>query len=367
MKWVEIAGNMHLHTTHSDGHKSHDEVAAAAIAAGLDFIIYTDHNVWLDNRERVVEIGGKRLLALIGEEVHDESRRPEVNHFLAYGVDKELAELAAEPQALIDATRQAGGYGFLAHPYELPLPVFAESDYSWYQWDLEGFTGLEIWNYMSSFKCAVARAHQNGTFKSGLPAKLVAARMVFNPEKYVMGPEQAALDKWDELLGQGKRVVAVGNSDAHATPMSLGPISRIVFPYEHCFRAVNTHLLIPEPLNGDLEHDKSLALNAIGNGNSWVGYDAAHPTNGFRFSGKGATAGIMGQEIEMDVGATLQAIAPALCRMRLIRHGEVVAETKKDTNLTYIPVEEGAYRVECYREYAGKERGWIFSNPIYII
>ena len=362
----EIAGNMHMHTRYSDGEKWHNQVASAAISAGLDFIIFTDHNIWVDELEGYFQNEQGKILVLIGEEVHDVRRNPQVNHFLAYGADCELAPFANNPQQLIDETNKAGGIGFLAHPFELPLEAIDEPDYGWYDWDLHDFTGLEIWNYMSSFKCAVARAHQRSWFKRGLPAKLQSARMVFNPEKYVMGPEQAVLDKWDELLAQGKRVSAVGNSDAHGWHMSLGPIKRVVFPYEHCFRAVNTHLLLPEPLTGVLAHDKLLVLNSIKQGHGWVGYDEAHPTKGFRFSGKGRNAGIFGDEIKMDVGATLQVVAPTKCRMRLIRHGELVAEVAKETHLTYIPLDDGAYRVECYLDYAGKERGWIFSNPIYL-
>jgi predicted metal-dependent phosphoesterase TrpH len=37
-------GDTHLHTVHSDGRRTPAEVAAGARAAGLDFIVSTDHN-----------------------------------------------------------------------------------------------------------------------------------------------------------------------------------------------------------------------------------------------------------------------------------------------------------------------------------
>jgi hypothetical protein len=92
----------------------------------------------------------------------------------------------------------------------------------------------------------------------------------------------------------------------------------------------------------------------------------AHPTRGFRFSGKGKNAGMMGDEIRMDVGATLQVVTPTRCHIRLIRHGEIVREEANSTNLTFTPVDDGAYRVECYIPFHGKQRGWIYSNPIYL-
>jgi hypothetical protein len=59
-------------------------------------------------------------------------------------------------------------------------------------------------------------------------------------------------------------------------------------------------------------------------------------------------------------------LAPARCTIRLIRHGKVVAECLNDTSMTHIPVDDGAYRVECRISFQGRERGWIYSNPIYL-
>ncbi|HEX9925232.1 MAG TPA: hypothetical protein VGD99_21425, partial [Anaerolineae bacterium] len=71
----EIVGNLHLHTTTSDGTETHDEVALAAIRAGLDFIIYTDHNICVDGIEgwyQAPDDGGE-VLRLMGQEVNDAS------------------------------------------------------------------------------------------------------------------------------------------------------------------------------------------------------------------------------------------------------------------------------------------------------
>ena len=51
----EVSGNAHMHTPYSDGIKWHKEIAADAIKAGLDFIIVTDHNVWVDEIEGYFE------------------------------------------------------------------------------------------------------------------------------------------------------------------------------------------------------------------------------------------------------------------------------------------------------------------------
>lgn len=365
-QWHSVAGNMHIHTRYSDGEAWHQEVAEAAIAAGLDFIIVTDHNVLVKGVEGYYENENGRVLLLTGEEIHNVRRDPPGSHFLVYGVERELAGCAPNPQELIDETIAAGGYGFLAHPHELAVPIVNEVDLGWHDWPVEGFTGLEIWNYMSSLKNRLAERLERLPWKLPLLGWLWALPLGLNPQKYITGPEPETLAFWDQLLAEGKRVAAVGNSDAHATPMRFGPIRREIYPYEFLFRAVNTHLLLPEPLSKDVEAARGQILQAIGRGRSWVGYDMAHPTVDFRFTVQGEKRGTMGDEMFLGMGATLQIQAPAKCRMRVICHGEVVAEADNKKNLTYIPTDPGAYRVECLIEHLGRERGWIYSNPIYL-
>ena len=366
-EYFHAVGNMHMHTFYSDGEKWHAEIADDAIAAGLDFIIVTDHNVWVQGVEGYYENKNGRVLLLTGEEIHNVRRQPQASHLLVYGVEAELADCAPYPQQLIDAVREHGGYCFLAHPHEKDCRLFPFPNLGWHDWPVENFTGLEIWNYMSSFISALVDALERLPVQIELLDKLTAVRLAFNPQKFVVGPEPRTLALWDELLAQGKRITAVGNSDAHGTPMSFGPLKRIIFPYEFLFRAVNTHILLERPLTGDVAYDKQLILKAIGQGHSFVGYDLPHPTKGFRFSATSKGKGIMGQEVRLNAGATLQISTPTRCNIRLIRHGELVASSQNDTHLTHIPIEPGAYRVECTLPYLGQERGWIYSNPIYLL
>jgi hypothetical protein len=350
----DYSGNIHMHTPFSDGVKWHAEIAEDAIRAGLDFIIVTDHNLWVDGVEGYYENDQGRVLLLVGEEVHDTRRTPQANHFLAYGAERELSCFAADPQSLINANLDAGGIGFLAHPFDPALPAFGRGSLSWQSWDVTGYTGLEIWNFMSSFKGLL----------SSRPKALRAANQ---PDKYITGPSPAVLAKWDELLTLGHRVVAVGGSDAHGLTYSMWSITRVMFPYEFLFRTVNTHIVLKKELTGDFKEDKRHILRALERGNCWVGYDLPGPTDGFRFSGQSRTKGIMGEEIKLGAGATLQVSAPEQCHIRLIREGEVVANCPRDTNLTYLPNEPGAYRAECLIPYRGRDRGWIYSNPIYLV
>jgi hypothetical protein len=63
---------------------------------------------------------------------------------------------------------------------------------------------------------------------------------------------------------------------------------------------------------------------------------------------------------------TFQITTPAPGHIRLVRHGEVAAETIGAAHLLYHTYEPGAYRAEVFAEFAGRKRAWIYSNPIYI-
>ncbi len=82
---------------------------------------------------------------------------------------------------------------------------------------------------------------------------------------------------------------------ASATPTRMpsicrmGPIKRVVFPYEYLFRCVNTHLLLDEALTGDVEYDKYLIYSALEQGRGWVGYDLLGSTKGFSFKARSAS------------------------------------------------------------------------------
>lgn len=351
----ECVGNLHMHTPYSDGEGWHQEIARAALNAGLDFIVVTDHNVLVQGVEGFYgsEKSGYVLL-LTGEEVHDQARQPQANHLLVYGTEKELAQCASDPQALINAVNAANGMCFLAHPNDSEIAWLHEYAIPWEDWQVYGYTGLEIWNYMSSTKDL-------------MPTPVATLRTAFRPEEGMVGPNPETLAIWDRLLAQGQRVVGIGNSDAHGTIYRIGLLSHEVFPYDFLFNCVNTHVLLTQPLAGQVERDKSAIYRAIRAGHTFVAYDLVGDARGFRFSAHGhSTATIMGGVIRLGSGVTLQAIAPARSHFKVIHNGKVVMEATDRENITYTAHVAGAYRIEVWREFKGKERAWILSNPIYV-
>ena len=351
----EFVGNLHMHTTLSDGHGTPDEVADAAIQAGLDFIVVTDHNILPTELEGYHYRGFQRVLRLVGQEVHDPDRVPERSHLLIYGIDADMTEYVERPQSLINEVRVRDGLSFLAHPVDCGIPRFDQPDLSWDDWEVDGFTGLEIWNFMTSYKCSIrslAHAVYYGLF----------------PSRIRRGPEPEALDRWDRMLSEGKRLVAIGNADAHALPYNLGPLRRTIFPYEWLFKAVNTHVLTKQPLSGDLSEDRTRILHALRKGRSFVGYDQPASTRGFMFSAHSEYGNaVMGDRLQYRLGATLQVSTPFPAHIRIVRGGHTVREWSATQHGVQSIREPGPYRVEAaLRRSGGATEPWIYSNPIYI-
>jgi hypothetical protein len=350
----EIVVNLHMHTRYSDGSGTHKDIAQAAIRAGLDAVIVTDHNVLVQGVEGYYRVGRSRILLLVGQEVHDQDRVPQKNHLLVFNANRDLSTLADDPQALINGVNEAGGICFLAHPKDPEARAFNETDISWEDWNVQGYTGIELWNGLSELKTLV-------------PTKLHGAFYAYFPQFIGHHPIPETVSRWDELLSNGKRVAAIGGSDAHALHMSMGPVHRVIFPYDFHFRTVNTHCFIPEPLTGDAPTDKKMIYEALANGHCFVGYDLPASTRGFSFRAKGLEkSAIMGDEIPAKGGVTLQARTPLPAEIRLIKDGETIGTWKRHEICTHITNEPGVYRIEAYRSYLGRKRGWIYSNPIYV-
>jgi hypothetical protein len=270
------------------------------------------------------------------------------------GADREMAQYASNLPLLIENIRSANGHAIIAHPYDPEAPAFNESDISWQDWDTNGIHGIEIWNGLSEFK-------------SLLRSKFHAIYYAYNPNRIASGPFTQVLKKWDEILVSGKKVFAVGGSDAHALKIRLGPIRKTIFPYKWHFQGINTHLLLPSELTGELVEDKKLIYDALSKGNSFIGYDLPAKTKGFRFTGNSLQGNVsMGEESSARGGITFQIRLPRPAECVLVYNGRIIKTWQNREVISHITTEPGVYRVEAYINYLGKRRGWIFSNPIYV-
>ncbi|WP_354637627.1 CehA/McbA family metallohydrolase [Kitasatospora camelliae] len=226
-------GDCHLHTVHSDGRRLPAEVVAGARAAGLDFIVSTDHNTSSSHGDWG-PLAGPDLLVITGEEVTTRN-----GHWLALGVPpgewvdwRYRARDGVHPR-FAGRVRRAGGLVVPAHPH---CPYVA------CQWKF-GYReadAVEVWNGPWTFD------------------------------------DESALDGWDARLAESARgggdtwLPAIGNSDAHSEPQPIGSPHTVVLAEDLTRRDV---------------------LAGIRAGRSWIAESAAMELE-FTAAGDGRSAGI---------------------------------------------------------------------------
>lgn len=158
-------GNIHAHTTQSDGTLSPNEAQELYRSLGYDFLAITDH--WVHTPGTVTSEG---LLTLTGVELHGVGY-----HMVALGIPSlPPHELAVNPETLAAYVRAQGGLAIGAHPYWL-------GQTSTQLREIPSLNGIEVFN--SVCDVAVGLGYSNV--------------------------------QWDELLAEGKRPLAYAVDDLH--------------------------------------------------------------------------------------------------------------------------------------------------------
>jgi hypothetical protein len=346
---LEYVGNIHVHTDHSDGGASTQYIAKVARAVGLDFVALNDHS-YLTTLHSEEEGYYKGVLVLVGSEIGTR-----FHHYLAFNIKEQIGGEDLSPQEIIDAVNRQGGFGFVAHPFEQGMPFLeGGTAYTWNDWSVYGFTGISIWNFTSRWKENV-KTLWHGIF-----------HLIFKTYT-IKAPSQKTLATWDKLCLQ-TQVVAVGGSDAHGSPVKLGPFRFTPLSYRFLLGTINTHILTYSPLIGDAVTDKEIVYHSLKTGKCFVGHDGLFPANGFRFFFTSANSGErleMGEEAPYSQGVATIKI-PRSGLIRIVRNGLLLRrDYGKELNLNI--EEPGVYRVEVYkRTLVFGWRPWIFSNPIYL-
>jgi hypothetical protein len=312
-------GDCHLHSWHSDGRRTPQEIAALARSAGLDFINSSDHNTHASHAHWA-PAAGDDLLILLGEEVTTRN-----GHVLALGTD---------PGTFVDwryrardnrfghfarQIRRAGGLVVPAHPHGMCVGCawkfgFGEAD------------AVEVW---------------------GGP---------WTPE------DEVALAEWDGALvasaGSGSWLPAMGNSDAHRPPGSVGHPQTVV---------------LAEALT------REAVLAGIRAGRSYVAESSTISLSLTATGGEGQVADI-GERLEVppDTPVTVQAEVSGAprCTIRLITDQGVLFTTEPlpvtgsgtaqwRTTASYAAYVRAEVRHEAV---AGPVPGVMaaFSNPIFL-
>lgn len=194
-KGTFLKGNLHVHTTRSDGDAKPDVTIRQYGMMGFDFLALTDHRIY--NYENFAPESGVLIVPGMELDVAIPEARVHCVHVVAVGdtekngfaqdqvIEKmEKIQRVGQAQRLIDMTHQANNLPMVCHP-EWSGTGAAELE------ELQDFSLMEIWNS----GCAVEN----------------------------MLDTHAAY--WDELLCHGRKIYGVATDDAHAVQhMGLGYI-----------------------------------------------------------------------------------------------------------------------------------------------
>src|SRR5918996_1648629 len=106
----ELNAVIHCHSTYSDGTGTVPEIASAARANDLDYLLLTDHDT-LAAAHNGEEGWHGSVLVLVGTEVSPYRR----NHYLAFGLPEPIDHSGMTPAEIVARVNEAGGLGFPAH------------------------------------------------------------------------------------------------------------------------------------------------------------------------------------------------------------------------------------------------------------
>ena len=347
---VEYTGAIHIHSVFSDGTGSIDEIAGYANECGLDFIILTDHNT-LRALHEGFEGWHNETFLLVGCEINDKQNK---NHYLALGIN-ETFSTRLPAKEYVAKVKEAGGIGFLAHPNEKRNLMKKHPPYPWTEWDIDDFTGIEIWNHMSEWMEGLTDQNKYNYF--------------IHPLKSIYSPPKETLEIWDKI-SMRRNVVGIGGVDAHAHKINLlGLVELEVFPYKVLFKSIRTHILLDEKLlisneRENIDRSKKMIYAALAEGRCFVSNFYHGDAGDFRFFAQlqDGTSVPMGSSIDSVEGVILKTEVPAEeVEIRLICNG-MMLESSKMPYFEHRVKEKGAYRIEVYRN----KNAWIFSNHIRI-
>lgn len=168
-----LRGNLHAHSTQSDGARPVQQVFDAYAARGYDFFMLSDHDVF-SSPEFLARHDRRGMVLLAGNEIT--ANGP---HLLHVGATAKV-EPHPNRQAVFDEiNRKGGGFAVVNHPNW--LRDFNHCPQAFLE-EWQGYTGLEIFN--------------------GVICRLDGS--------------EYALDRWDMLLSAGRRVWGFANDDSHA-------------------------------------------------------------------------------------------------------------------------------------------------------
>ncbi len=336
-EWVR--GAFHVHTTRSDGRGTVEEVAAAAKAAGLRFVVLTDHNDFGPREPAFV--GG--VLMVPGVEISTKQ-----GHLVALGVQRPMEGMRAwmDGGEALAAVERAGGMGVLAHPVQQRNPWRHEEA-------ARRARGFELYSADTFFRDAL-----RSPFSRLLPALGASWGQPVHGVMTLVSPRPEPAERLLELEEERPRV-ALCSHDAHGLPA-----------YEDVFRALALYLPPedgrPETLPEDAREAAEVVVRGLASGRAVCAFRALGEPEGF------ALEGLADEERrEAHVGDVLTVRLPPY-KGDAVRVEVRGAGRLRPDGVTVELVEEGGVQVEAWVRGPGRFFGtewkpWVVPSPVRVL
>jgi hypothetical protein len=361
----DLKGVIHNHCSDysPDATESFNLMVKNAAKAGLDFIIFTDHNsVGLKNGNKDLNYNGLQVIA--GTEItpecefvrfEDKEKEEDLStgHFLIFDLEKLPGKKLIKEgicQKLVDFAHRRRLHCFIAHPDHKGTKKFGVPSYRCKNFDIKGYTGFSLWDLQTDWQ----------NYATSISTALTG---MFFPAFVLKGPEKETISRWDELA-QHKTYSIIGELDQHAYKYKFHGISFTIFKSSFTFKTIRTHIVLRKSVS--IEDDfKKEVLEALGNGHAYVSCDYFNDATNFIFEARHKYKRyIMGDTIKLEDGDILFDVkTPAKAVMRIIKDGKLCLQHKGDS-FSFVIEEKGAYRVEIFKRSFFKLRPWIYSNTI---
>ncbi len=133
-----LKGNLHSHTTNSDGAVEPQVRVDGYVGQGYDYLCLSDHH----RITRVDTVMAPDDFVLIqGAELHpDNPFGGQGHHFVCLNLDDDIDAERMAPQHVIDQVRAQGGQAWLAHPHWSSVNILRDT------LRLDGLSGIEVFN-----------------------------------------------------------------------------------------------------------------------------------------------------------------------------------------------------------------------------
>ncbi len=137
---VRLRGELHVHSTFSDGRDSPDQIILEAINRELDFISITDHDTFKGSLKaaRAVNSMNLDIVVIIGAEI-----RSDEGDLLIYCPETPIDRFPSSALELADYAREHDCIAIPAHPFDIHRKGIGDLVYS-YRWD-----AIEVFNAFS--------------------------------------------------------------------------------------------------------------------------------------------------------------------------------------------------------------------------